>query len=52
MGELWKNGGLDLDALWVGEWGVSRDGCIDGVHVCTKGKDGFRGLSSSLLRRE
>jgi len=28
VGELWKNGWLDLDAVWGGEWGRSRDGCI------------------------
>jgi len=25
---LWQNDWLDLDALWDGEWGRSRDGCI------------------------
>ena len=25
---LWKNGQLDLDDVWDGEWGRSRDGCI------------------------
>jgi len=28
VGEWWKNGWLDLDAVWGGEWGWSRDGCI------------------------
>jgi len=28
VGELWKNGGLDLDAILGPEWGQSRDGCI------------------------
>jgi len=28
VGELWKNNGLDLDAVLGGEWGWSRDGCI------------------------
>jgi len=28
VGELWKNGWLDLDAVWGGEWGRLRDGCI------------------------
>jgi len=23
-----QNGRLDLDAVWSGEWGRSRDGCI------------------------
>ena len=27
-GELWKNGLLDLDAVWGGEWDRSMDGCI------------------------
>jgi len=32
--ELWKNGQLNLDAIWGGEWGRSRDGCIiDGVEI-------------------
>jgi len=25
---LWQNGWLDLDAIWDGEWGRSKDGCI------------------------
>jgi len=25
VGELWKNGGWDLDVVWGGEWGRSRD---------------------------
>jgi len=25
---LWQNGRLYLDAVWGGEWGRSRDGCI------------------------
>ena len=25
---LWQNGRLDPDAVWGGEWGRSRDGCI------------------------
>jgi len=25
---LWQNGCLDPDAVWDGEWGRSRDGCI------------------------
>jgi len=25
MGELWKNGCLDLDAVWGSEYGWSRD---------------------------
>jgi len=28
MDELWKNGWLDLDAVWGGECGRSKEGCI------------------------
>jgi len=43
MCELWKNGLLDLDAVWDGEWGRSRDGCIVLGWRSSKGKGQFWG---------
>jgi len=39
---LWQNGRLDPDAVWDGECGRSRDGCIDGV-VIVEGEGQFWG---------
>jgi len=30
---LWQNGGVDLDAVWDGEWGRSRMDVLDGVVI-------------------
>ena len=38
---LWQNGWLDPDAVWDGEWGESRDGCIRWGWWSTKGKGSF-----------
>ena len=42
VGELWKNGLFDLDAVWGGEWDQSRDGYIrwGGDHRRRKGSFG------------
>jgi len=41
VGELWKNGSLDLDAVWGSEWGRSRDGFIRWGANRRKGKGQF-----------
>jgi len=43
VGELWKNGCLDLDAIWGGEWGRSRDWCIRWGEDRRRGRGSFVG---------
>jgi len=43
VGELWKNGRLDLDAVWSGEWGQSRMGVLDGGGDRRRGRGSFGG---------
>jgi len=38
---LWQNGWLDPDAIWNGEWGQLRDGCIRWGWWSSKGKGQF-----------
>jgi len=42
-GVLWHNSWLDLDAVWSGEWGRSKDGCIRWGWILSKGKEQFWG---------
>jgi len=42
-GTRWQNGWLDLDAVWGGEWGRWRDGCIRCGCRSSKGKRQFCG---------
>jgi len=37
----WQNGWLDPDAVWDGEWGRSRDGCITLGGNCRRGRGSF-----------
>jgi len=30
---IWKNGWLDLEAIWGGKWGRSKDDVLDGVEI-------------------
>jgi len=46
---LWLNGWLDPDAMWGGEWGWSKDGCVRWGPRAPKGRGGFGGLSSPLV---
>jgi len=39
----WQNGWLDPDAVWGGEWGRSRDGCIRWGWRSSRGRDSLRG---------
>jgi len=43
---LWQNGWLDLVAVWVSEWGLSRDECIRWDPRAPEGKGGFGGFRS------
>jgi len=33
VGELWKNGRLDLDVVWLGEWIGRGMGVLDRVEI-------------------
>jgi len=39
--ELWQNGWLDPDAIWIGEWGRARYGCIGFWWWSSKGEGLF-----------
>jgi len=41
--EQWQHGWLDLDAVWGGEWGQARYGCIRFWWWSSKGKGQFGG---------
>ena len=43
VGLLWQNGCMDPDAVWDGEWGRSRDGCIRWGWLSSKGRGSFGG---------
>jgi len=47
---LWQNGWIDPDAVWNGEWGRSRDGCIRWGSTCCKGKEEFQGVIRRVYR--
>jgi len=40
---LWQNSWLDPDAIWGGEWGWSRDGCITWGGYRQRGRGSFGG---------
>jgi len=42
---LWQNGWVDRDAIWDGEWGQSRDGCIKLGVVIVEGEGAVLGLN-------
>ena len=47
---LWQNGWLDLDAVWGGEWGRARKGCIRFWWWSSKGKGQFGGEFAARRR--
>ena len=44
VGELWKNGWLDLDVVWGVKLGQSRMGVLDGGPYLARGRGGFWGF--------
>jgi len=49
VGELWKNGSSDLDAVWDGKWGLLRDGCISLGWRSIKGKGQLLGVNMGTM---
>ena len=39
---MWKNGGLDLDAVWGGEWGRPRDWWIRLGSASSRGREALK----------